>query len=124
MTREVGDASLQVFNDNLKGFSDIADPVGKILYTTQDTVEGIKEYASAIGFVSLPVVRGAELKVLKVDGVYPSVENARDGKYKLVLPLGIVYKQEPQGLSKQFIDFLFGKEGQAVITSMGAVPVK
>jgi phosphate transport system substrate-binding protein len=122
--REPGDASLGVLKENLKDFSNIAEPAGKVFYTTQDAVEGIEEYAGTIGFVSLPVVKDTKLKVLKVDGVYPSVENVRNGKYKLVLPLGVVYKQEPQGLAKQFIDFLFSKEGQAVLTKMGVAPAK
>jgi len=67
---------------------------------------------------------GKQLRILKVNGVYPSSENVLDGKYEITVPLGIVYKEQPKGLAKSFIDFIYSKEGQKIITRMGAIPVR
>jgi phosphate transport system substrate-binding protein len=124
LTREPGDSSMQVFNEMLPGFANITNPVAKVVYTTHEVVTALSEHAKTIGFTSLSAVIGTRLKVLKFNGVYPSAENVASGKYRLVLPLGIVYKEQPKGLAAKFVDFLYSEEGQKIITSMGAVPVK
>ena len=67
-------------------------------------------------------VVGTQLKILKVDGVYPSAENVNSGKYKHIVPFGIVYKGELKGLAKTFVDFLYDDKAQKIITSVGTVP--
>jgi ABC-type phosphate transport system substrate-binding protein len=41
-----------------------------------------------------------------------------------LIPLGIVYKGHPEGVVKQFIDFLYTEEAAEIIKNMGAVPIK
>lgn len=124
ITREPGDSSTQVLNDMLPGFANIPNPVAKVVYTTPETVTVLSEHAKTIGFAALSATIGTWLKVLKINGVYPSAENVAGGKYRFVLPFSVVYKEQPKGLAAEFIDFLYSEEGQKIITSMGAVPVK
>ena len=63
------------------------------------------------------------LKILKIEGVYPSPENVKSGKYRLTVPLGIVYKAELQGMAKRFVDFLYSDKGREIILKNGAIPV-
>jgi phosphate transport system substrate-binding protein len=122
LIREAGDSSLQVLDKKLPGFADINNPVAKTVYTTPATVAILVEHKNTIGFMPLPAMFGTQLKILKVNGVYPSIENIRDRKYEFVVPLGIVYKGKPGELAQKFIDFLYSKDGQKIITNMGALP--
>jgi phosphate transport system substrate-binding protein len=108
----------------LPGFADINSPAAKTVYTTPETVAALAEHKQTIGFTALPAVANTRLKVLKVNGIYPSAENVLNGKYRLAVPFGIVYKGQPKGLAQKFIDFLYSKEGQEIIAATGAVPVE
>jgi phosphate transport system substrate-binding protein len=69
------------------------------------------------------MVKRTSLVVIKIDNVYPSVENVKNGSYKLVCPFGIVWKGELKGLSRAFVDFILSPEGQKIIAENGAVPL-
>ena len=124
INRESGDSCLKVLLAKVPGFADISEPVGKIFYSTQDAVDAISEHEQTIGFLPLPSTIGTNIRVLKVDGIYPSVENVQSGKYKLAVPLAVVCKGKPKGLAKEFVDFLYSQEAQKIIIASGSVPVK
>lgn len=124
INRESGDSCLKVLLAKVPGFADIPDPIGKIFYSTQEAVDAIAEHKQTIGFLPLPSTIDKNIRILKVDGVYPSVENVQSGKYNLAVPLAAVYKKEPRGLAKKFIEFLFSPEAKEIITAAGSVPVK
>jgi phosphate transport system substrate-binding protein len=60
------------------------------------------------------------IKALAVNGVIPTVENARSEKYKFYNEQGAVTLGEPQGLAKRFMAFLQTPEGQKILASRGA----
>lgn len=124
VTREAGDSSLTVLEKNLPRFSDIKKGKAKIMYKTPETVQILVDHKNTIGFLPLSTVKGSGLKILKLDGVYPSAENVRNGRYRLVNPYAIVYKDKPAGLARQFIDFLYSDKGRAIIIENGAVPAE
>ncbi|MDD5327338.1 MAG: substrate-binding domain-containing protein [Phycisphaerae bacterium] len=124
LTREPGDSSLRVFSETFPEFTNIPNPVGKVMFLTPETVAALLEHKNTIGFVPYSAIVGTNLKVLKVDGIEPSVEKITGGEYKYLIPLGVVYKGQPEGLVKEFIDFLYSEDAQKIIKEMGAVPVK
>jgi phosphate transport system substrate-binding protein len=124
LIREAGDSSQRVLNTKLPGFADINSPVAKVVYTTPANVAALEGHQNTIGFVPLSAIAGTQLRVLKVNGSYPSVENIHNGKYELVEPFGIVYKEKPKELTQKFIDFLYSKDGQKIINAMGAMPAR
>lgn len=121
--REEGDSSRTVLEENLAGFKDIETFAGKIVYSTPETVEIIAKHRNTIGYIPLSMVKGTDLIVMKVDGVYPSLENVQNGSYKLLASFGIVWKGNLEGLAKAFVEFLFSSEAQEIITENGAIPV-
>lgn len=123
INRESGDSCLRVLNEKVPGFADVSEPVGKIFYSTQDAADALAEHKQTIGFLPLPATIGKKVKILKFNGVYPSIENVRSGKYDLTVPFAVVYKGEPMGLAKKFIEFLFSPEAKKIITISGSVPV-
>jgi phosphate transport system substrate-binding protein len=86
----------------------------------------VAQTPGAIGYVGLGYISD-DVKALglNVDGVViaPTVSNVLDGKYPVSRPLLMLTKGEPQGLAKNYIDFILSKEGQAVVKDEGYVPL-
>jgi phosphate transport system substrate-binding protein len=124
LTREQGDSSLRILNEMLPGFADVNNPNAKVMYLTPETVATLQGHKQTIGFVPLSATVNTNLKVLKINGIEPSIEKVLSGEYKYLIPLGVVYKGQPQGFTKEFIDFLYSEDAKKIIKTMGAVPVK
>ncbi len=79
----------------------------------------------AIGLSGVSSARRRNVKLLKLEGVYPSKENIMNGKYPAFYrPLYLFTKTNPSALAKQFIDFALSAQGQAVIAKAGTVNLK
>lgn len=122
--REAGDSSRTVLEKQIDGFKDIGILAGKKLYSTPETIATITNYENTIGYVPLAMAKGTDLIVLKFDGVYPSAKNVQRGNYRLVTPLGLVWKGELKEPEKTFVQFLLSPEGQKIITDYGAIPIR
>lgn len=123
VTREPGDSSLTILQEKLEGFKNINSSHAKTIYNTRDTIEALKNHRFTIGFATYSEIKNSKLRVMKLDGVFPSIENILNGRYKLMTPLSVVYKQEPTGLVRSFTDFLFSEEGKKIITDFGSIPI-
>lgn len=77
---------------------------------------------NAIGYVSVGHI-DASVTPVALDGVAPSLENVRDGKYKVARGLYSNTKGEAQGLTRKFIDYLHGAEGRKLVSEKGFIPV-
>ena len=69
----------------------------------------------AIGYISLGALNDT-VKAVKVDGAEATVDNVKNGSYKLSRLFNIATKGEPTGVAKDFINFILSKDGQAVVT--------
>jgi phosphate transport system substrate-binding protein len=122
VAREPGDSCLLVLNNMLPGFKNIAQPMAKTIYNTPDAVATLMQHRKTIGYLPMSMTIGTGLRILKVDGVYPSAENVEKGQYKLVLPFALVYRDDLSGLAKRFVDFLDSDEGKRIMRTYGVVP--
>ena len=82
----------------------------------------------AIGYVSIgsaaaAAATGTPVKTLSLDGVPAAPEEVASGRYPLMRDLNLVTVGEPRGLAREFIDFLVGPEGQAVVAEQHFVPI-
>ena len=80
----------------------------------------------AIGYMSLDVADDTVVP-LKLDGVKPTVDNIRSGRYYLSRSFVMVTKGEISGQSELIQDwfaFVLGEEGQEIAASAGLIPVK
>ncbi|MCL2070936.1 MAG: substrate-binding domain-containing protein [Oscillospiraceae bacterium] len=64
-----------------------------------------------------------DVKLLKVDGAEPSVENIQNGSYPFVNDFYAVTNGEPQGNAKLLIDWILSPQGQRLIEETGYVPL-
>jgi phosphate transport system substrate-binding protein len=94
----------------------------KTYYTASGIVEDIARHEGTIGYASMAMVKKTGLKVLKVDDVYPLTMNVRNGTYKMVIPLAIVYRGNINPLAQAFVDFLYSREAQKIIIHYGCMP--
>jgi phosphate transport system substrate-binding protein len=76
-----------------------------------------------IGYISLGLVNDS-VKAVSIDGVRATRDNVVNGTYKLVRPFLFVVAQAPDGLCKQFIDFVLSGEGQRLLEEEGLIAAK
>jgi phosphate transport system substrate-binding protein len=63
------------------------------------------------------------IKALSIDGIAPSNEAIKTGKYKFYNERGVVTLGAPKGLVKRFLDFIAAPEGQKVLVHRGVIPL-
>lgn len=107
----------------LKGKADVAGSI-----QPQDTAAVLAEVKSnplAIGYDSLGYVTD-EVKMLKVDGVEPTIANIKDGSYKISRPLNVIYQPSrvENEVNSAFLAFLQSSEAQTIISDNGYVSTK
>jgi phosphate transport system substrate-binding protein len=59
-----------------------------------------------------------DVKLLALDGVAPSPENAAGKLYPLVRPLNLVTQNQPNALVEAWLEFMMSPEGQQIIADM------
>lgn len=83
----------------------------------------VKRTPGAIGYVGLGYL-SPEVKALDIDGVTPSVGTVRSGRYPISRPLFMYTNGEAKGVTKDFIDFVLGYEGQMIVKKQGFVALE
>ena len=103
----------------------------KIDYTTDDCditnstsvmMTSVAGNDCAIGYISLGSM-SETVKALLIDGAEASVENIKNGSYKVARPFNIATKAEVSDAAADFIAFIMSAEGQAVIEANGYIAV-
>jgi len=90
--------------------------------TTRDVVDRVAGDPGAVGFGGAAYRTGA-VRACAVDGVLPTEEATREGRYPLNRHLVFVTVAPPEGVSRGFIDWCQGPEGQAVVAEIGYLPL-
>jgi phosphate transport system substrate-binding protein len=94
----------------------------RALPTTPEILESVRSDPRAVGYGGVAYqLPGAE--ACAIDGVPPTVEAVRAGRYPLARYLAFYTVEEPAGLAKRFIDFCQGAEGQAIVAEVGYIPL-
>ncbi|MDD4377790.1 MAG: substrate-binding domain-containing protein [Eubacteriales bacterium] len=74
----------------------------------------------AIGYISLGSLNDS-VKALQIDGVDATVDNIKDGSYKVARPFNIVTGEKVSKLAKDFIEFIMSEDGQKVVEEEGYI---
>lgn len=80
--------------------------------TVLTSVAGNKD---SIGYVSTGSLNET-VKAINIDGIAPTIENIKNGSYKISRPFNIAIKNETSDLVEDFISFIMSKEGQDVVS--------
>ena len=78
--------------------------------------------ANAIGYASLGSLYDTN-KILQIDGVDATVENIKDGSYKISRPFNIVTQDGLSDAAQDFVNFILSSDGQAVVENSGYIPL-
>lgn len=121
--RDLGGGAGQVFDE----FVMRGTPISKeaIQLPSMGALTGkVIDNPNAVGYVSFGFVKQNEDKigVLKVDGVYPTVETIGSGEYKIARPLQMITRDEPGKKEQAFINYVLSEEGLKVVEEMGFIP--
>ena len=76
----------------------------------------------AIGYVGLGYLSNT-VKALQVNEVIPEQETVVSGKYPISRPLYMYTDGAPQGVAKDFLEFICSEEGQKIVEEQGFVPL-
>lgn len=75
----------------------------------------------AIGYISLGTV-DATVNALPIDGVEASVDNVKNGSYKVARPFLVLYKEgQPSAEAQKFLDWMVASEAQSLAESKGYI---
>jgi len=92
----------------------------------QQSNGGVYEYVkgnpNAIGYVGLGYVKEG-VKGVPINGVQPTIANVQGGTYPISRSLNMITMGAPDGLAKEFLDFLLSTEGQKIVEENGFVPL-
>lgn len=123
LSREEGAQSRALFEQRVMGQGARVTRNALILASDQAVVATVATTAGAIGYASLRALT-PEVRPLRLEGVPPSVAAIQRGQYPLVLSVVTLTVGPPQGAAKSFLDFVQGREGQAILQGQGFVKAK
>lgn len=132
LTREPGDSSLEVLGREIPGFEAAYAESQRAkrwttLYTDQEMQKVLARTPYAIGLSDLGaiIVEKLPIKALSVNGVPPTPENVRLGRYPLVKTLSFVFFESalPAG-AKAFLEFVRSRQGQKILREKGYLPAR
>lgn len=127
LVRQPRDSSLLIIQKHLEPFRTINfDSAAKVPYTDPDMLAMLEKYDYALGWLTFSALKGAKTPIqpLALDGVAPTPENARAGRYKLVGEYALVFKKNRMNnLAESFLNFLVSPEGQKILEKSGAIPL-
>lgn len=91
-----------------------------VLSGTQQVMSYIAGDVNSIGYISLGSLNDT-VKAVKIDGVEATVENIKNGTYKVARPFNIATKGELSDVAQDFINFILSEDGQKVVEDAGFI---
>ncbi len=89
-----------------------------------EAIDMVSKQDGAISFMTFKNIDNPSVYAVDVNGVEPSVENVKAGKYGMALPVRVVSGSALKPDMKALLDFTKGSAGQKLVTSRGIIPVK
>ncbi|MBK95550.1 MAG: phosphate-binding protein [Planctomycetaceae bacterium] len=96
---------------------------------SSDVVSMVEKTASAIGYSGMGYATD-DVKMLNIkttddgEAVAPTADNVINGTYPIARPLLIYTAGEPNETLKNYLAWILGENGQAIVSEMGYVPVQ
>lgn len=114
VSREDGSGTRAVFEQQAMGEQPVT-LTAIVMPASDAVVEYVARHTTAIGYVSMSYADPRSVKVLRIEGAYPTPATVRGGVYHLSRPLYLVTPGKPAGQARAFIDFALSPAGQAVV---------
>ena len=94
-----------------------------------DQVSDYKNKTNSIGFsfryYMEGIIKNPNVKILKIDGIEPNIENIREEKYPITGSLyAVTYKDNNNANVQKLLDWILSKEGQEIIEKTGYAGIR
>jgi len=130
LNREPGESSIYVLEEKVPGFREVyADSIKNnrwsIILKDEGMNRKIESLPNSIGFTDMGAIAAQKLKIkmLKLNGVYPSPATVESGAYPLYKTLSFVYR--PERITpdmKAFMSYVCSTEGKKILLHNNYVP--
>jgi len=127
LTRPDKDATKETVRMYVPCFKDLKESPSVItIATAPEMTKVLNSRPNTIGFTDSVAVEDSAGAIvpLKLDGVEPSPDQIKSGKYKIIKHNFLVTKGQAAGPVKDFIGFIRSPKGARIIQAHKAVPVK
>ncbi len=122
ISRDTSSGTYEVWNELvMKG--EKVTPAALLSASSGAMLQTVSKNKYAIGYDSLGYLNKS-VAGLKVDGVEGNTANASKGTFPISSKLWLMVSGKPQGAAAGLIDFILGKEGQAIVTQAGFVAIR
>jgi phosphate transport system substrate-binding protein len=119
VTREEGSGTREAFQKMVMGKHEIS--LGGLVQDSNGAIrQVVSDDPNAIGYISLGLV-DKSVKALKINGIQPNLENIMESRYKIIRPFLFVFRSPPEGLARDFLDFILSAEGQKLLKQEGLI---
>ena len=118
VSREDGSGTRGAFTELMgidKNGTDRTYAKAEISNSTSVVISTVAGNKNAIGYISLGSLNDS-VKAVKVDNVEATVDNVKNGSYKISRPFIIATKDEISDLAADFIKFILSDDGQAIVS--------
>jgi len=120
VTREEGSGTRETFQNLVMGKNEEIS-LGALVQDSNGAIrQVVADDPNAVGFISLGLVND-RVKALKIDGIEPTLENILAHRYQIVRPFLFIFKSSPQGVAKEFLDYVLSPKGQKLLMQEGLV---
>ena len=112
------------FRETFLGENFAVTPEAVTLERPWQVMDSIQLMPHSIGYMSLGEVisETPPVNVISINGVAPTSENLKKGRYKFFRPFGLVLGPNPKAVTMQFVDFVFSDTGSRIIKMLGYRP--
>lgn len=99
-------------------------PKAAIMRYEPELINALQNTPYSIGAFSLAYTISNKLPVnpLSLNGIEPTPENIKSGKYKMVRSIGVVWDKKPSEATQKYLDFAFSEKGAEILNNSGFIP--
>ena len=127
LTRPPTEVDPEVVRAKIGCFKDLKEVASaQVMARGGDMAKGLADTRHAIGMTSMTVVEqsGGKLRALALNGIAPTADNVKTGRYFLTRDFLFVVKAPPAPAVARFLEFVLSPDGDRVILANGAIPVR
>lgn len=122
VSRDVASGTYECFNEIVLKKQRVR-PDALLQASNMAVASTVKRTKGSIGYIGLGYINPS-VKVLNINGVEATFDTVMKGIYPISRPLFMYTNGKPEGLVKEFIEFVLGPEGQKIVEKEGFVPIK
>ena len=131
--REKNSGSQTAMERLIMGSADMIDPIEiKVVEGMGELVDAVAEYenkTASLGYTYRYYIdnlyKNDEIKTIAIEGIYPTDESIRNGRYPYTTNYyGVIRKEDENGRAGQFLKWMLSGEGQKCIDQAGYITME